>query len=239
MYLHAIILDNLSVYIQDGKPEEAKTLFNGLDSIQGEVSRSGHNLTFIIVSHTTKETNGIPDLKNIAGSVYITRFAKSVMTLTKEDDVVILTDTKRRYDKNQGSYELQLVEEPYVHFERAEVGEEAKERRQGKQSKYDEATKREIFNLRNSEQYDLREIADRLKKDGVDISHTTVGKLYKEFLCELGYRIFNLHVEGEHLPTFDEIAKKLRIEGLRVDEAKVVELYHQYCEGNGIDPDNP
>ena len=57
-----IILDNLSVYIQDGKPEEAKTLFNGLDSIQGEVSRSGHNLTFIIVSHTTKDTNGIPDL---------------------------------------------------------------------------------------------------------------------------------------------------------------------------------
>ena len=232
-----IILDNLSVYIQDGKPEEAKTLFNGLDSIQGEVSRSGHNLTFIIVSHTTKDTNGIPDLKNIAGSVYITRFAKSVMTLTKEDDVVILTDTKRRYDKNQGSYELQLVEEPYVHFERAEVGEEAKERRQGNSSKYDEDTKREIFNIRNSEQkHDYRRIADRLKEEGVDISHTTVGKLDKEYRYTLGERIFYLHIEGEQ---FCEIAKKLRLGGLHIDEAKVVELYHQYCEGNGIDPDNP
>lgn len=234
-----IILDNLFALMPGMSSEETRTFFDGLDLIQGKISKSGHNLTFIIITHTTKETDGVPDLKNIAGSAHITRFAKSVMSLVKDDDVVILTGTKCRYDKEQGSYELQLVEEPYVHFERAEVGEEAKERRQGKQSKYDEATKREIFNLRNSEQYDLREIADRLKKDGVDISHTTVGKLYKEFLCELGYRIFNLHVEGEHLPTFDEIAKKLRIEGLRVDEAKVVELYHQYCEGNGIDPDNP
>lgn len=234
-----IILDNLFALMPGMSSEETRTFFDGLDLIQGKISKSGHNLTFIIIAHTTKETDGVPDLKNIAGSAHITRFAKSVMSLVKDDDVVILTGTKCRYDKEQGSYELQLVEEPYVHFERAEAKEEAKERRQGKSSKYDEATKREIFNLRNSEQYDLREIADRLKKDGVDISHTTVGKLYKEFLCELGYRIFNLHVEGEHLPTFDEIAKKLRIEGLRVDEAKVVELYHQYCEGNGIDPDNP
>lgn len=234
-----IILDNLFALMPGMSSEETRTFFDGLDLIQGKISKSGHNLTFIIITHTTKETDGVPDLKNIAGSAHITRFAKSVMSLVKDDDVVILTGTKCRYDKEQGSYELQLVEEPYVHFERAEAKEEAKERRQGNSSKYDEDTKREIFNLRNSEQYDLREIADRLKKDGVDISHTTVGKLYKEFLCELGYRIFNLHVEGEHLPTFDEIAKKLRIEGLRVDEAKVVELYHQYCEGNGIDPDNP
>ena len=234
-----IILDNIFALMPGMSSEETRTFFDGLDLIQGKISKSGHNLTFIIITHTTKETDGVPDLKNIAGSAHITRFAKSVMSLVKDDDVVILTGTKCRCDKEQGSYELQLVEEPYVHFERAEAKEEAKERRQGKSSKYDEATKREIFNLRNSEQYDLREIADRLKKDGVDISHTTVGKLYKEFLCELGYRIFNLHVEGEHLPTFDEIAKKLRIEGLRVDEAKVVELYHQYCEGNGIDPDNP
>ena len=219
--------------------EETRTFFDGLDLIQGKISKSGHNLTFIIITHTTKETDGVPDLKNIAGSAHITRFAKSVMSLVKDDDVVILTGTKCRYDKEQGSYELQLVEEPYVHFERAEAREEAKERRQGKSSKYDEATKCEIFNLRNSEQYDLREIADRLKKDGVDISHTTVGKLDKEYRYTLGERIFYLHVEGEHLLTFDEIAKKLRIEGLRVDEAKVVELYHQYCEGNGIDPDNP
>ena len=235
-----IILDNLFALMPGMSSEETRTFFDGLDLIQGKISKSGHNLTFIIITHTTKETDGVPDLKNIAGSAHITRFAKSVMSLVKDDDVVILTGTKCRYDQEQGSYELQLVEEPYVHFERAEAKEEAKERRQGNSSKYDEDTKREIFNIRNSEQkHDYRRIADRLKEEGVDISHTTVGKLYKEFLCELGYRIFNLHVEGEHLPTFDEIAKKLRIEGLRVDEAKVVELYHQYCEGNGIDPDNP
>lgn len=234
-----IILDNLFALMPGMSSEETRTFFDGLDLIQGKISKSGHNLTFIIITHTTKETDGVPDLKNIAGSAHITRFAKSVMSLVKDDDVVILTGTKCRYDKEQGSYELQLVEEPYVHFERAEAKEEAKERRQGKSSKYDEATKREIFNLRNSEQYDLREIADRLKKDGVDISHTTVGKLYKEFLCELGYRIFNLHVEGEHLPTFGEIANILRQEGLHIDEAKVEELFLQYCDGNGIDPDNP
>ena len=234
-----IILDNLFALMPGMSSEETRTFFDGLDLIQGKVSKSGHNLTFIIITHTTKETDGVPDLKNIAGSAHITRFAKSVMSLVKDDDVVILTGTKCRYDQEQGSYELQLVEEPYVHFERAEAREEAKGRKQAKQSKYDEATKREIFNLRNSEQYDLREIADRLKKDGVDISHTTVGKLYKEFLCELGDRIFNLYVEGEHPRTFDEIAKILRIKGLRVDEAKVEELYHQFCEDNGIDPDNP
>ena len=84
-----------------------------------------------------------------------------------------------------------------------------------------------------------RGIAKILKDEGVDICHTNVANLYKEFLCELGDRIFNLYVEGEHPRTFDEIAKILRIKGLRVDEAKVEELYHQFCEDNGIDPDNP
>jgi hypothetical protein len=46
-------------------------------------------------------------------------------------------------------------------------------------------------------------------------------------------------LEGEHLLTIDEIANILRQEGLHIDEAKVAELYYQFCEGNGIDPNNP
>lgn len=238
-----IILDNLFALMPGMSSEETRTFFDGLDLIQGKVSKSGHNLTFIIITHTTKETDGVPDLKNIAGSAHITRFAKSVMSLVKDDDVVILTGTKCRYDKEQGSYELQLVEEPYVHFECAEAREEAKEevkgRKQARQSKYDEATKRDIFNLRYNEKFDYRGIAEILKDEGVDICHTTVGKLYKEFLCELGKRFFNLHVEEGHPRTFGEIANMLRQGGLCIDEAKVEELYHQFCEDNGIDPDNP
>ena len=243
-----VFLDNITCINPNADTNTVKDFIREqLGSVQKEGEARGQRITFIIVFHTNKKGEQF-------GSVNFRNLSSNVLLLKKSDGdsnkLILKVEKNRQYGDMTGKEFLEekkcsesgwkyFIGEEIYDKSAVEAKEEAKERRQGKQSKYDEATKREIFNLRNSEQHDLRRIAEMLKEKGVDISHATVGKLYKEFLCELGYRIFNLHVEGEHLPTFDEIAKKLRIEGLRVDEAKVVELYHQYCEGNGIDPDNP
>ena len=243
-----VFLDNITCINPNADTNTVKDFIREqLGSVQKEGEARGQRITFIIVFHTNKKGEQF-------GSVNFRNLSSNVLFLKKSDGdsnkLILKVEKNRQYGDMTGKEFLEekkcsesgwkyFIGEEIYDKSAVEAKEEAKERRQGKQSKYDEATKREIFNLRNSEQHDLRRIAEMLKEKGVDISHATVGKLYKEFLCELGYRIFNLHVEGEHLLTFDEIAKKLRIEGLRVDEAKVVELYHQYCEGNGIDPDNP
>lgn len=241
-----VFLDNITCINPNADTNTVKDFIREqLGSVQKEGEARGQRITFIIVFHTNKKGEQF-------GSVNFRNLSSNVLLLKKSDGdsnkLILKVEKNRQYGDMTGKEFLEekkcsesgwkyFIGEEIYDKSAVEAKEEAKERRQGNSSKYDEDTKREIFNIRNSEQkHDYRRIADRLKEEGVDISHTTVGKLDKEYRYTLGERIFYLHIEGEQ---FCEIAKKLRLGGLHIDEAKVVELYHQYCEGNGIDPDNP
>ena len=238
-----IILDNLTALNQKMSCEETRTFFIALDRIQDNVSKRGHKLTLIIITHTTKDTNGSADLKDIAGSANITRFAKSVMSLTKEDDVAVLTVIKCRYYKGPGRYDLKLVEDPYIHFERAEAKEEAKGREEQLGSKYSKEDWQMILEI-TKQGISSRDVADKMtgfwKEQGImddkgvikRISHTSIinniSLFCKECDPELYDKIMSMHESGM---TNKEISRLLSGErGINM-KAEII--------GNIINPPEP
>lgn len=229
-----IILDNIFALMPTMTTEETRTFFDGLDLIQQKMLENGHNLTYIIVTHTTKETNGNPTLKDVAGSAHITRFAKSVMSLSQnEQGITILEGQKRRYDKNGGRYTMKMVTEPYYHFVYAENKGAAKNMTSN--SSYDENVRRKIFNLRNitdekGKNMSYNKIAEKLKVEKVNISHTQVKNLYERFCKELRKRIGDWLSESL---TDEEICERLTGEGLEIN-VNILQNHKVPYEANGV-----
>lgn len=114
------ILDNLYALMPTMTSEETRTFLNGLDAIQRKALDNGHRITIIIVTHTVKDVNGIPRLKDVAGSAHISRFAKSELSLVALPDdtnrVAIVTN-KKRYSNHKDAYIMELKDNDYLHFE--------------------------------------------------------------------------------------------------------------------------
>lgn len=115
-----LILDNIYSLMPTMTTEETRIFLDGLDIIQKKILEEGSHLTIIIVTHTTKEFSGIPELKDVAGSAHIGRFAKSVRTLFKcpNGEQVALVSNKIRYDKGyKDSIIMKIVDDEYLHPE--------------------------------------------------------------------------------------------------------------------------
>lgn len=114
------ILDNLYALMPTMTSEETRTFLDGLDIIQRKALDKGHSITIIIVTHTVKDVNGIPRLKDVAGSAHISRFAKSVLSLVDLPDntnrVAVVTN-KKRYSNHKDAYLMEVKESDYLHFE--------------------------------------------------------------------------------------------------------------------------
>lgn len=115
-----VILDNLYALMPTMTNEETRTFLDGLDKIQRLAMEKGHRTTFIIVTHTIKDVVGIPQLRDVAGSANISRFAKSEVSLAaipKHPNLVAVVTNKKRYSDNKDAYILEYSNDGYVHFE--------------------------------------------------------------------------------------------------------------------------
>lgn len=114
------ILDNLYALMPTMTSEETRTFLDGLDAIQRKALDNGHRITIIIVTHTVKDVNGIPRLKDVAGSAHISRFAKSELSLVALPDAsnrVAVVTNKKRYSNHKDAYLMELKDNDYLHFE--------------------------------------------------------------------------------------------------------------------------
>ncbi len=113
------ILDNLYALMPTMTTEETRIFLDGLDSIQRKALENGHRITIIIVTHTVKDVNGIPRLKDVAGSAHISRFAKSELSLAAlpgKDNQVALVTNKKRYSNKKDACIIELQYTDYLHF---------------------------------------------------------------------------------------------------------------------------
>lgn len=114
------VLDNLLALMPTMTTEETRIFLDGLDSIQRKALEKGHRITIIIVTHTVKDVNGIPRLKDVAGSAHISRFAKSELslaTLPGKDNQVALVTNKKRYSNKKDAIIMESQDTDYLHFE--------------------------------------------------------------------------------------------------------------------------
>lgn len=114
------ILDNLYALMPTMSNEDTRKFLDGLDIIQRKAFNKGHRITIILVTHTVKDVIGIPQLRDVAGSANISRFAKSEMSLAsipKHPNLVALVTNKKRYSNNKDAYILEYSNDGYVHFE--------------------------------------------------------------------------------------------------------------------------
>lgn len=236
-----VILDNIYALMPRLYGEETRTFLDGLDSIQRITRESGRFLTFIIVTHTVKGVNGVAETKDVAGSANFSRFAKSVLTLGREeDDVTILTTGKKRYDKDCDYYTMKLVDMPYLHFEPSDSDSNKKVGRVANKSKYDIEIKKRIFNMHIGEErgYSYRAIAEKLSNEVDSISHTTVKKYFKEQLGLVNKYIQDMKNQ-DNPPSFREIQERLAEQGYNLDIEKIEkieQLYKQLFEEEGNEP---
>ena len=115
-----LILDNIYALMPTMTTEETRIFLDGLDIIQKKLLEAGSHLTLIIITHTTKEVSGIPELKDVAGSAHIGRFAKSVRTLfnCSNGEQVALVSNKIRYDKGyKDNIIMKIINDEYLHPE--------------------------------------------------------------------------------------------------------------------------
>lgn len=115
-----VILDNLYALMPTMTNEETRVFLDGLDNIQRLAMEKGHRTTFILVTHTVKDVVGIPQLRDVAGSANISRFAKSEVALAaipKHPNLVALVTNKKRYSDKKDAYILEYSNDGYVHFE--------------------------------------------------------------------------------------------------------------------------
>lgn len=116
-----IVLDNISAIFPKLTDEDAVNLYKGFKTLQIRGKDNGRDITFILVTHTTKSFSGEPDLSDVAGTVYLTRFAKTVIAISshsKIPELSVLSVIKCRNGKETNpKYTLKKVEEPYLHFE--------------------------------------------------------------------------------------------------------------------------
>ena len=114
------ILDNLYAIMPIMTSEETRTFLDGLDSIQRKALDKGYRITIIIVTHSQKDVNGIPRMKDVAGSAHISRFAKSELSLAvvpRKSNRFVLVTNKKRYSNHKDDYLIALEDEDYLHFE--------------------------------------------------------------------------------------------------------------------------
>ena len=112
------VLDNLLALMPTMTTEETRIFLDGLDSIQRKALEKGHRITIIIVTHTVKDVNGIPRLKDVAGSAHISRFAKSELslaTLPGKDNQVALVTNKKRYSNKKDAIIMESQDTDYLH----------------------------------------------------------------------------------------------------------------------------
>ncbi len=115
-----IILDNLYALMPTMTSEETRTFLDGLDIIQRRAMDRGNRITLILVTHTVKDVNGIPRLKDVAGSAHISRFAKSELSLVALPDApnrVAVVTNKKRYSNHKDAYLMEYKDDDYLHFE--------------------------------------------------------------------------------------------------------------------------
>ena len=114
------ILDNLYAIIPAMTSEETRNFLDGLDSIQRKALDKGYHITIIIVTHSQKDVNGIPRMKDVAGSAHISRFAKSELSLAAlpgDNNQVALITNKKRYSNKKDAFIIELQDTDYLHFE--------------------------------------------------------------------------------------------------------------------------
>ena len=113
------ILDNLYAIMPTMTSEETRTFLDGLDSIQRKALDKGYRITIIIVTHSQKDVNGIPRMKDVAGSAHISRFAKSELSLAAlpgDNNQVALITNKKRYSNKKDAFIIELQDTDYLHF---------------------------------------------------------------------------------------------------------------------------
>lgn len=113
------ILDNLYAIMPTMTSEETRNFLDGLDSIQHKALDKGYRITIIIVTHSQKDVNGIPRMKDVAGSAHISRFAKSELSLAAlpgDNNQVALITNKKRYSNKKDAFIIELQDTDYLHF---------------------------------------------------------------------------------------------------------------------------
>lgn len=113
------ILDNLYAIMPTMTSEETRNFLDGLDSIQRKALDKGYHITIIIVTHSQKDVNGIPRMKDVAGSAHISRFAKSELSLAAlpgDNNQVALVTNKKRYSNKKDAFIIELQDTDYLHF---------------------------------------------------------------------------------------------------------------------------
>lgn len=114
------ILDNLYALMPTMKSENTLTFLDGLYVIQRRALEKGFPITIIIVTHTVKDFFGVPQLKHVADSAHISRFAKSELSLAAlpgDDNQVALVTNKKRYSNIKDAYIMTLEDGDYLHLE--------------------------------------------------------------------------------------------------------------------------
>lgn len=113
-----VIIDNVYGVMPSMTTNETKIFLDGLDIIQRRLLAKEVRLTIILVTHSTKDTSGVPTMKNVAGSAHFARFAKSIMFLyNRSDGNTVLITNKRRYLGDKNAYIMKISGDRYLHFD--------------------------------------------------------------------------------------------------------------------------
>lgn len=200
------IFDNLKSICGELSPEQTRHLFDGLAEIQKQAIARGIRITIIFVTHLVKDVSGIPEMSDIAGAANLTRFAKNVICLssTRKSGLVLMNNPKLRHsEKNEPvvlKFEEESEENPMVHFQYVRTVSEDKAEAimkgtincneeapiEENKEKYDSNLKKRIVELYKTGKKSFRDIANILAGEGIQISHTTVSKIYKDFVASQG-----------------------------------------------------
>lgn len=198
-----IIYDNLYAMFPTMTSDQTKDLLEGFEKIQKLAGERGVKITFIIITHTTKDFSGVPEMSDIAGSANLSRFARSVYILaaTKHNGEAILVNTKCRHSGKNDISVLNMATEPLLHleFKKSISFDEAKKlmKSQGGAESlegeninpkeefapgrnYTLNVIEEVIKLKN-EGVSFRKISEYMKAKGVSMSHTTAHDLYVDF----------------------------------------------------------
>lgn len=118
-----IIVDNIASHKFNQTNETILELFNELKEIMKSVSQRGICLTILFVAHTTKEYSPYApiEIEHIQGSSNISRFAKSIIaigpTRNGENQRYLKVLKNREHAKPDKEFLVNIVEEPFLHFE--------------------------------------------------------------------------------------------------------------------------
>lgn len=172
-----LVIDNLMCMLDSGTSvKQAQQFISGLKRLKQE-----YNLTILLVAHLGKRTNHKPiEVQDIMGSSVIANYADSIIAVGNScegDNIKYLKQLKSRSSIKMSEVAvMEIVEEPYLHFEFREYDNEESHlpKKKVSRSSISPIIGETILRLKE-EGSSIRDIADQLS-----LSKSAVGRFLKK-----------------------------------------------------------